>query len=367
MTFGPGVDVTQSGALVVRFFYRGDDSRLMRVVVAVDNDVAVEEHMGLDALGGIRWRPVDLDDDEDMPSAWVGMVAAAIAWAYRERIPSRPSVEQIMDAGRSEGFRECAHRLAAVLDDEPRWHIVFGEVVKLRIGQLHRQGMSDEDIAAAVGWPLSNVETVLAGTRCETVSSVDVETLRELAEDWAGQGQASWESDYERGETVAWRLAAERITEVLDAKPNMADPTADMEASADEMGEPPQVPGRPGWPGDVGGVVGPKPGTDDVVVEIATEDDGFVFVTVMTPEDDEWGNGSEDPDARVAIVALDDLRHVLGGLRTQATGLRGQVEAVRRAIETRLINANEHKNTDRAGAFIEIDALLRTALDGDPT
>ena len=54
-------------------------------------------------------------------------------------------------------------------------------------------------------------------------------------------------------------------------------------------------------------VVPARPGSDDCVVEIMPDDDGYVFVTVRDADDD-----TDDEEARVAIVALSDLRCAVG-------------------------------------------------------
>jgi hypothetical protein len=84
-----------SGARVFPFFFRGDDSRRMRVVIAADNHVSIEEFKGCDALGVERWMDVDVyaDDDYNDPAVpafdWVEMVALAVAQPCQPQPPAR--------------------------------------------------------------------------------------------------------------------------------------------------------------------------------------------------------------------------------------------------------------------------------------
>jgi hypothetical protein len=75
-----------TGARVFPFFYRGDDSRRMRLVVTPDNEVIIEEASGHDALGVERWVSVDLEAlkgpgagrPEAWPHEWVAMAVLAV-------------------------------------------------------------------------------------------------------------------------------------------------------------------------------------------------------------------------------------------------------------------------------------------------
>jgi hypothetical protein len=176
----PGVEVVH-GAVVVRFYYRGDDSRLMRVVVSADNHVAVEEYMGLDALGGTRWQAVDLDGDEDTAAAWVGMVAAAMAWAYRELVDSPVDDKWI-------------HKLATL-----------GEAL----------GLPD----FGVQHPSNIVGEATRRLRRTQESSLKRKSLLEMAAEWHEVGSGSCETIYERGEAAAWRLASRALYDELGEKP----------------------------------------------------------------------------------------------------------------------------------------------------
>jgi hypothetical protein len=75
---------------LVYLFHWRDDSRPMRVVITVDNDVSFEEPDGFDALGVERWSPVDFDEEDSSGHpemiAWEWAQVAALAVARGERV-----------------------------------------------------------------------------------------------------------------------------------------------------------------------------------------------------------------------------------------------------------------------------------------
>lgn len=58
-----------TGARVFPFFYRGDETRPMRIVVTPDNDVVIEQPYGHDALGVERWVTVSNGGDGNSSDA----------------------------------------------------------------------------------------------------------------------------------------------------------------------------------------------------------------------------------------------------------------------------------------------------------
>jgi hypothetical protein len=135
--------MTNSTPTVYPFFFRGDDSHPMRVVIAPDNEVTIEEKRGRDALGTDRWHAID-SGEYDVNTVWLDMIALAIHHGQPER---RDVIDAAIELAVLYGGIDGEHHKTWVID----------QMVRILAGSRYEQIVEDacrgEDGPNTYAWP----------------------------------------------------------------------------------------------------------------------------------------------------------------------------------------------------------------------